>query len=269
MSNQVYIHIGLMKTGTTYLQQTIFPSLNLIYLRDFRDFKQDFNDKSVLYSNEGLGGSVYHPRDKRGMYYSFKQALSNIQKLIPNAKIIVCFREPSSFLLSSYKQYLHEGGTLKFEDFFNLKGTALVNPDDLIFSNYVKHLKKSFSIEELFIYDYDSFKNDREYVLKDLFSFLGLENNSIINRDKRKKGNPSVPLLYEPVLRKLNAVNSFLKERIGIGLKFHLFGKILNPRVFCQYLLPKIYRPKKERSVVSIQKHYKNDWKLLKESISN
>lgn len=268
MSPKIFVHLGLMKTGTTFLQSAVFPQLPVNYIRRIRDLKKVANGQPILISNEGLGGSIYHPSDPEGMLSSFTNSIRTINKVFVNPRIIICFREPSSFLLSSYKQYLHEGGTKRFKDFFSIRHKKIVTPTDLFFSRYVEILYDEFPKERIFIYNYQAFKDNREKVLSDLFSFIGIDNLDDLNLNQPKKGNPSIPYQYEPILRGLNATDHFLRNNFNFGLRLKLFGKILNPRIFCQYILPSIYRPKKEREITEIKEHFTSDWENVQKNFN-
>ena len=82
------------------------------------------------------------------------------------------------------------------------------------------------------------------------------------------KSNPSVPLAYEGILRFLNRLDRKSVQNFGLRLKITLFGKTLSPRVFCQYILPKIYRPKKERDMSYIKELYQKDWEIVKTNLA-
>ena len=54
----IVIHLGLHKTGTTFLQQEIFPKLaGVNYKVYFDENKYEFNDEINLISCESLSGS--------------------------------------------------------------------------------------------------------------------------------------------------------------------------------------------------------------------
>jgi hypothetical protein len=271
MSKQatIFFHIGLMKTGTTYLQHSFFPFLETKTIKSLKDLKiKDDERITFLVSNEGIGGSLYHSSDKGGMFTSFKNSLENISTLFSNPKIIVCFREPSSFLLSSYKQYLHEGGFLPFDEFFSLEDKqSLANKNDLFFSKYLDEIHKWFNEKDVFTYDYDTFRTNRNQVLRNILSFFESKFDIKNLSETKKSSNPSVPLLYESILRTLNSFDNWLFVKASIRLRLNILGKTINPRVFAQYILPRIYRPKKERNIENIKNYYEADWELVKKKI--
>lgn len=238
------VHMGLMKTGTTFLQQDFFPRLSLNYIQTYDDFRKPLLSNVTLFSSEALGGSIYHKRDPEGMFKSFKQSILHLKNCSRELKLIICFREPKAFLISSYKQYLHEGGYLSFEKFYSPYGNAKVIESDLKFAKYIDFLLNHFERNDLFLYNYDSFKYAPEKVLIALMKFMEIELNSALVRDvllQRKKSNGSVPDFYVPLLIALNKIDNSMRKLLGFGIRVKLFGVLFNPRVICQHILPKIY----------------------------
>ena len=257
-NGKVYIHIGMEKTGTTFLQHNLFPNLKINLLKTFLDLSEARGSNfPFLISNEGLCGPVYK---KGGMFSNFSRSVLAIKDLFVSPNIILCFREPSDYLLSSYKQYLHEGGVLTFDRFFSLQQSALVNRSDLFFSKYIQFLKSEFDPESLFVYNFDSFRMDPLKVIDAIIAFLNHDDIEFDIALTRKRANPSVPYHYESTLRFLNSMDQGLKRRTGLRMRLQLFGKLLSPRTFCQYMLPAIYRPRGDRDVSDIKDYYLSDW---------
>lgn len=233
-----------MKTGTTFLQQDFFPRLSLNYIRSYNDFRKPLINDVTLFSSEALGGSIYHKRDPEGMFKSFQQTILHLKNLTSELKLIICFRDPEGFLISSYKQYLHEGGCLSFDKFYTPNRKGKVIEGDLKFSRYVEFLLDNFERNDLFLYNYDSFKYAPEKVLIALMKFMSLDLNTQLVRDvllQRKKSNQSVPDFYISLLIVLNKLDYRMMKVLGFGLRLRLFGILFNPRVICQHILPKIY----------------------------
>jgi len=104
--NDVIIHVGLQKTGTTFLQEEIFRKLkNVRYIRDISFTNLCFKrDKKTIIANEALSGDPYSNKIDR-----FK-VIDNLHKLFPDAKIIVGTRYMPNMIDSLYSQYIRNGG---------------------------------------------------------------------------------------------------------------------------------------------------------------
>ncbi len=128
---KVFLHIGIMKTATTFFQEVIFPRLNntlflpktyiglnhsfekLKYTDDslldedeIRKEFDKFSNRRVLISSETLVGNPLYNNINRTCI------AKRLKKLFPNATIILFIRGQFDVLRSFYKLYVHEGPTV-------------------------------------------------------------------------------------------------------------------------------------------------------------
>ena len=131
------LHIGLHKTGSTFIQK----HLNLIKNDNFKlfilddlceylvDYLEDSNqikkkkiyniidkidEKNIVISSEAIFGHHYNG------FVDVKNRFELLEDLFPNIKYIICFREPSSITYSTYLGLLiNVDHKIKFEDYMN------------------------------------------------------------------------------------------------------------------------------------------------------
>ena len=104
---EYFIHLGLHKTGTTWLQSEVFSRLkNVSYLHQFELDTIIPDSKKVLISCEWLSGKPHLLESTEKMYI----IADRLKKIFPSSKIIVGFRDKDSWLKSLWKQYIMEGG---------------------------------------------------------------------------------------------------------------------------------------------------------------
>ena len=113
---EIIFHIGLHKTGTTFLQRYVFPKLKNVNLfctdgRPFNGIEDLEKDKINLISIENLSGSPFSSNE-----FTRYTIMEELAKLYPNAKIIVTFRNKNSWLKSLYSQYIKTGGTYTYPE---------------------------------------------------------------------------------------------------------------------------------------------------------
>lgn len=232
--NRAVLHIGLHKTGTTYLQEFVFPKLEGIhYSIGWRAFRNLFNAKEgqrILVSDEGMSGNF-----KSGRWLKeFEKNLHIMQDLCGDPKIIIGFREHGKFLSSIYKQYLHEGGTEDFGVIFNLENSGMIKEEEMYFRPRIEALQAKFS--DVFVYHQADLQKNFGSFLNGLCDFLEIPQHPVdhFSRDTINVGVRSKAQVER--LIRLNKVAAKLKKWplhpnwYGRG-----FNKLkLTPRHICQ-----------------------------------
>lgn len=215
------------KTGTTFLQENIFPKLkDLNFYRgwsSFRELTKINNSNPVLISDESMLGDIF----SGSFNNDFIKKCNKIKTVFGDPDIIIGFREQQDFIKSLYKQRLNQGGTEEFKDFFNIENTGLIKIEDLIYYDKLKFLKENFS--NVYVYSFDDFINDKQNFITDLLSFL---NVSITDFNDELKNKGSVYDYQLKRLLKYNKLNEkFQKLPFSISLYNPLFKKLkITPR---------------------------------------
>jgi len=261
---EIFIHVGFHKTGTTFLQQSIFPHLeNVNYIYNGRLLNLVGPHEKVLISNEALSGVPYHWKEK-SYYEQFCFNLAQLKSTFGDFKLILGFREPSSMINSLYKQSLHEGGVLTFDEFYGDHTGSIVKEEDLYFLKFYNHLLENFKMERVFCYDHNQLLYEPQIVLPSLLKFLGQEAGKKKAETNIQKLNVSVPDNLERFLLQLNKLDKRLKAKFGIGLNNKYTRRLkVTPRYLTQYTLPKIFGRKKQRDLKEIKMKYAHDWDIL------
>ncbi len=148
ITNDILIHIGYHKTGTTWLQKHIFDKQKLGFHLPFDrwelmtqltvphpfDFDAtaccvyiqqilDSSVNSVFYpviSHERLSGNPH-----RGGYDS-KELAERLANIFVRPRILIVIREQISMILSTYNQYVKRGGPLSLKDYITCREDKLL-----------------------------------------------------------------------------------------------------------------------------------------------
>lgn len=200
---KVYFHIGLHKTGSTFLQKEVFPNIpqnNFKYIGGIVDrFKelvyQDpvfYNadhtriqleklmdkDKINLISDENLSGDPQNG----GIYRS--SIIAKIYQCFPNAKIILFIRRQDNWAISNYRGSIRRGSNLSLENFFlpvlnpqKAWVRRYPNPTIELFKYYyfVDYIKNTFGEDGLLLLPYESLKENPTKIIKKICLFMNVD----------------------------------------------------------------------------------------------
>lgn len=263
--SKIIIHIGYPKTGTTFLQEEVFPSIkDISFLKSHNPLKHTYRRnidyKKVLISDEGLIGDLFQTYTKGTPFDDFKAKMGLMKELFHQPTILISFRNHSGFIWSLYKQYLNQGGTLKhFNDFFNLNDTGIIKIDEMYYCRRLDFLNQLFN--NVISYDYELMKSDLDGTfLNQLCSDLGI---TAPKKLVRKNMNSSISTEFQKkTLIKLNKLNHLLSNKLN-NKYFNRLG--INPRAITHKMnrVPSNKLNLRKEIKESIERRFKEDWELL------
>jgi hypothetical protein len=170
MNNQkeIYFHIGLERTGTTYLQHRFFP-----YLRGL-----EYLDKSYYKDDKYV--QVIKSTDKNKFFVSHefppgtvKKELKKIAGAYPHAGIIITLRKHMSWLTSQYKRQLKKGKALDFPQYFSINNNqGEIQKDDLYYYPLVQKIEHLFTKKPLVLL-YRTLKHTPHKYFNKICSYTG------------------------------------------------------------------------------------------------
>jgi hypothetical protein len=252
---EIYIHIGLHKTASTFLQEKVFPHipgihyvkrslvrkplLDIVFLNESRirpdalraDILAHCREGRNLISDEDLSGSPLYG------YINRRAILEKLGMVFPGAKVIITLRNQKDILLSIYKHYLKNGGTLKPAQLVIGNGSEpggpfFIDPAGYEYSMLVKELFYIFNQAGVLVLFQEDISSRPDAAMDKLASFLGITGKSI----KIPHGKPTSPSLKEGLLVSLRHLNKlsfrFRKDGFGSGPAREKVLKGLN------YILP-------------------------------
>jgi hypothetical protein len=273
------LHIGLPKTGTTFLQQKVFSSMEhegLLYnpnplmkiIKKYFDNKVDIlkvkielgklNANTLFLSEEGF--SV------QGYSFEYGENLLKLKSIFPDASIILFFRYQPDWLLSMYKQSIHQQNPQTINEFLNYKNDSNTFGSEELFCdnryesvslsgqnnlprmnihsiNYAKMIQEymdAFGENNVHIFFYEHLKIRKNTTLIDIYSLLGIQH--AFNRNNR----------YSTHYRSLSsaAITSLIvydKIALYLGLKvpyddFNLNARCVTYCKLCTKIIHKLYK---------------------------
>jgi hypothetical protein len=185
---EIILHVGMHKTGTTFLQWNVFHFVDANYLWhvfykswlknllnpekkvNYNKIKDKLssilkNDKINIISEENIYTYQFTKKDDRFVL------LDRIKKVFPEAKIIIGTRKKEENLVSWYVEYVAVGGVLDFQGFLD----KYMNLDKLDYEAYIKKLNEYYGKENVFVYSMDELRKNQEGLIKNLCKFMGVD----------------------------------------------------------------------------------------------
>jgi len=222
---QLFVHLGLHKTATTYLQVDVFPYLGGIHYIDGNDrdllpwkrrmYMQDplifdvdrarseimgyMKGEKNLLSTEALSGSPM------GQYLNRDLILQKLKAMFPDIHIILGLRAQQDIIWSLYKNYVRKGGTRRLDEMLDPYGADIgrdfIDLDTYKYGPYLDRISSLFGRDKLHIVVFEDLTTDKERLLRQLLDFLGAELEGPAPAEKRAVGIRDEAV---PVIRALN-----------------------------------------------------------------
>jgi len=158
---EIYFHVGLGKTASTYLQYAFFPKLEDIHYVQRTQYR--FYE-SILAKGEF---------DKYFFSREFDQQLeaevSQFAKHYANTKPIIIFRRHDGWIASQYRRYIKNGSSRSFKAFLDLENDTGIWPiREVTFRPMLDILEKYFTEKPLVLF-YEDLRKD-PYLFFDQFA---------------------------------------------------------------------------------------------------
>ena len=205
----ILIHIGYHKTGTTWLQNELFVSKNETFqplcvngagesslarhfvfdethnllnpfdsnektirreLKTILKAKQNREKAFFVMSHERLSGNPHSSG------FDSSVIARRIKNVFPKGKILIVLREQKSFVVSNYFQYLSAGGTHGIYKYLNLTYDGKrpdFSPNHIDYYPLVSRYQELFGAENVLVLPYELFVEDGLAFLEKLSSFIG------------------------------------------------------------------------------------------------
>ena len=213
-------HIGYHKTATTWFQKKFYPFLeNYIQVErsKIRDFFyenkfQDFSsDKNLIFCDEELSGNIHN-----GAYLGlFSEYIATKISKFKNPQVIIFIRNQYDIIVSSYLQYIKEGGNYSFlryiehEEFDRSNRTSLFSFSHFDFYNLILTYESLLGKENVHVYLFEDFLSDQKSFIS---SFIKNHNLEIdIEKIDFTKNNNSYSYVSLFLAR---IINSFTRKNV-------------------------------------------------------
>ncbi|MEP3347017.1 MAG: hypothetical protein ABJN34_05740 [Litoreibacter sp.] len=222
------VHLGYHKTATTWMQQQVFiPNMGFAPLLNHQVVDQQIIRPHDLFFDpiqaknslkleretipKGMLGVVSSETLSGHPFFGGRQSASiarRLQKIAPDAQIIICVRSQNTMLPSVYMQYLQRGGTLPHQQFFS-GGQSYGYPSfELEHFQYHRLISLYQSLfEKVHVMTFEDVSKDPARALQRLSKAIDHPIPALSDKGLQKI-SASIPQAYAPILRAVNQTRS-------------------------------------------------------------
>lgn len=166
---QVFFHVGLGKTASTYLQNKVFNHLKgITYVHPTR-----YNSwKQILADN---------PSEKiflsREMDQQLAREVNKFAAVYPNTHAIIVLRSNEQWIASQYRRFLKNGYPYTFKEYFDVeKDSGYWKINDALFYPKIELLEQHFTAKPLVLF-YDDLRKDPYAFIDKIAAYTGTTYN--------------------------------------------------------------------------------------------
>jgi hypothetical protein len=240
-ANRVLIHTGYVKTGSTWLQTKIFNNEDLGFalvcdrsLLTHQIIYPPFFEYNIEVIQQHINENLRHINDDKVPVLSHERlagsAISGgfdgtiiaerLLELFPKAKILIVIREQVSHILSTYKEYVNQGGTCSLQKFlFPPEGRALplFNFRFYEFHKLIEHYHSLWGRENILVLPFELLVQRPLDFYNSIATFVGAKNVSSILCDRVRISKGSFAVSLE---RRLNRL--FYRSNVNASASFKI-----------------------------------------------
>jgi hypothetical protein len=255
----IYFHVGISKTGSTFLQNRVFPRLSKITYIPTNKYHRIFEEIKSCQSDQIL---VSREFDRQ-----FEREITLFSSRYRKATPIIVLRKHEEYLASQYKRFVKNGFKGEIEDFFDLENDqGFFKALHLNFSYQIGVLKEKFEKDPIVLF-YEDLRSSPKAFIK-AFCLITFSEINLEKVDFRKKH-----ISYsEKQLKAIKFVSKYfnLKKRVVftnpvLNLFWRLYQAFFRYGILYlslivpsfMYSIKPLISPKYLKKV---GKHFKDDW---------
>ncbi|MEM9325718.1 MAG: hypothetical protein AAGA85_08685 [Bacteroidota bacterium] len=154
---EIFFHVGLGKTGTTFLQYRVFPKLKGLYYIQRTRYK---GAKQIICRHRGERILLSREFDQQ-----LEAEVSAFSQDFPEVTPIVVFRRQDSYIASQYRRYVKNGYRGSFADFLDLEeDRGRFKLEHLRYMHTIQVLKQYFRQEPIVMIYEELLKNPEAFI---------------------------------------------------------------------------------------------------------
>lgn len=261
---QIYFHVGLAKTATTWLQLKVFPQFHGIF----------YVKNTSYHRYASIIERTNHPKYlvSREFDRQLEREVTRFSERYPEAHPIIVLRRHESWIASQYRRRVKNGFGRPFEDFFDLdRDRGYWKQIDLFLHPKLLVLERHLRQKPLVLF-YEDLKADPTGFVDRIARFCGAEyDRSRVSLDPfhASYGDKSLKVLRRVSPYLFSPVQEFSGPRVWQRVQKLSRSLVVYAILYPSLLLPDRWVPKEDlipkEYLDRIRKRYAEDWRQCRE----
>lgn len=253
----IFFHVGLGKTGSTYLQHKFFPKLKGIHYMHHTKYKKALDIISV--------GRFDRYFVSREFDRQFLDEIKKFSAKYPDTHPIMVLRRQDSWIASQYRRFTKNGRGLYFKEFIDIENNeGRWDISEMEFYPKIEQLEQYFTKKPLVLL-YDELRSNPELFFKKIATYTGttFDINDISLKPKHRSYSEKQLLVVRRKTRKL--LQKFSEEKIDSTKTGRRLRKTFTHLLmYFHWLAPKSAYVNEtlidKEDLNAIREYFKEDW---------
>jgi hypothetical protein len=258
---EIYIHTGMGRTGSTFLQHKVFPKFGNIYYRRHTKFRKAAKlIKKGKHERFLISGEMEYKKLERQMKV--------FSSHFPDARPVIMLRRQDEWLASQHRRFVKSGYALRYSEFLHLHDdSGFWERDWLRFMGNIEILEKYYTHKPLVLF-FDELKADPQRVITQLANYMGatVHMSNINLSPKHASYNKKQLRAVYTLSKKINLVNKKPSHYKIVNSLINIFKNILrystlflSPIIPATWLSKDSFLPEAEQ-LSELRAHFSEDW---------
>ena len=256
----ITFHLGMSKSGSTFLQKNVFP----LFTRINYAKKHDYQLHKLVPENPKTDNYLFSFELHKGL----QKELDALSALHQDYKVVYILRKQEDWIKSKYNYYIRKHGHLAFGDFVNVhdQEKSVLSLENLQLIDQVNAINKHSNEKALFI-DFDDLNNKPDQAIKRIASFVNAEiDMHAINKKRVNKSFSPKQLILLRRFNRFYSYNASTSDSKAIKFTHHKYREfMLHTLAFFIRFLPEIFISNKtlydQEVLADINSKFESDWK--------